>query len=171
MKRLAALLLIAALVVTSACGWRLRGSVSLPEGISAVQLTQADNPVEFRQSLTRLLETNGVTLVETGGEAQLVLNIGALNQRQRVGATGGNTLVTEYELNMEVPFSVQDGQGNTLLPRDTATNIRNYEFDQNDAASMEEEQRLIEREMYRDLAQQIVRRLRFIDMEPASENQ
>jgi len=160
LKTTLVLLLTACLI--SACGWRLRGSVALPDGLSAVKLNLANNPDDFERTLKQLLTANGVTLVESGETAQMVMNIGKIDESRRVGGTGSNTLATEYELEKEVQFSVEDNLGNLLLPEDTISSIRTYEFDQNDAVSMEEEQRLIQREMYSDMAQQIVRRLRFV---------
>ncbi len=160
---LSAIFLLVSIGFINGCGWRLRGGLTLPEGLNLVHVTASDPSSNFGRNLTQLLQANGVTTVDNSRDAQITINAGTLKESRRVVSTGGNTLVTEYELESSVSFSVEDNQGNTLIPTETAKTVRAYEFDQNDIVGKAQEERLIQSEMQRDLIQQIVRRLRFID--------
>ncbi len=162
--------LITSVSILNGCGWRLRGGLTLPDGLNLVHVATSDPSSSFGRNLTQLLQANGVTTVDSPRESQLTITTGTLEERRRVVSTGGNTLVTEYELESSIPFSVEDNLGNSLIPTETATTTRVYEFDQNDIVGKAQEERLIQSEMQRDLIQQIVRRLRFIDASPPENN-
>jgi LPS-assembly lipoprotein len=167
MKRPAIVLLLLLFTVTlaSACGWRLRGTMTLPEGLNTIYLNnQAESPILPRM-LETLLTANQVNVTDSASAAQLIINILSYREERRVVSVGANTLVTEYELNAQANFSIEDAEGNIVLPPSDASVIRNYVFDQNNVLGKEEEERLIQSEMRRDIAQQIVRRLRFLDLQ------
>ena len=57
--------LSALVIITSACGWQLRGIVVLPPSVQVMTLeSQANN--RFNQRLRMQLEFNGVTLLDDG---------------------------------------------------------------------------------------------------------
>ncbi|MGI1680156.1 MAG: hypothetical protein K6L75_15560 [Cellvibrionaceae bacterium] len=167
---LSGLILLVSISAINGCGWRLRGGLTLPDGLNLVHVSASDPSSSFGRNLTQLLQANGVTTVDSPQESQITITTGALEESRRVVSTGGNTLVTEYELESSVPFSVEDNLGNILIPTETATTTRAYEFDQNDIVGKAQEERLIQSEMQRELIQQIVRRLRFIDSSPQDSN-
>lgn len=177
-KRYFSLLLSLTIIAVSlqslnGCGWRLRGGLTLPDGLELVHVTSANasgSANRFDRYLIQLLEANGVTTVDNPQDAQITIATGALEETRRVVSTGGNTLVTEYELESRIAFSVQNNQGELLIPNETAIATRVYEFDQNDIVGKAEEERIIQTEMQRDLVQQIVRRLRFIGDSVAPSN-
>lgn len=159
-----ALVIVLALALVSACGWRLRGTVAMPAGLETLYVNEGGDSQRLASSLRDLLTANNVTVAEQESAAQLVINLLAYDEERRVVAVGDNTLVTEYELIAETEFSIEDGQGNTLLPADRISLIRSYEYDQDNVLGKEEEERLIQEEMRRETAQQIIRRLRFLNV-------
>lgn len=162
------LFLIAAALFVSACGWHLRGTLTLPEGLDKVYLNNQANTQVLQRTLSELLVANQVTLANSPGAAQLLINILSYDEDRRVVSIGDNTLVTEYELIAEADFSIEDAQGNLVLPESEVSVIRAYQFDQNNVLGKAEEERLIQTEMRRELAQQIIRRLRFVDLQAAA---
>ncbi len=159
-------LLILALAIT-ACGWRLRGTLTLPEGLESIQIVDNANSSFLSKQLTQLLEANGVALVDANPDMFIVL----IEEREdkRIIAVGSNTLASEYELSSEARYFINDAEGKMLTPESTVSVVRSYEFNENDVVSKAEEERIIQQEMRRELAQQIIRRLRFVSITPEDE--
>lgn len=161
------LVIFLSLLLISACGWRLRGSVALPPSINAIYL-QGDAEL-IMAPMRELLRANDVRVADGISQAQLVVDIQDYEEERRVVSVGANTRVSEYELIAEARFSIIDAQGHQLLPDGEASLIRSYQYDQNNVLAMEAEERLIMEEMRRELARQIIGRLRFIDLTSANE--
>ncbi len=159
-------LLILTLAIT-ACGWRLRGTLTLPEGLESIQIVDNANSSFLSKQLTQLLVANGVALVDANPDMFIVL----IEEREdkRIIAVGSNTLASEYELSSEARYFINDAEGKMLAPESTVSVVRSYEFNENDVVSKAEEERIIQQEMRRELAQQIIRRLRFVSTTPEDE--
>ncbi len=159
-------LLILTLAIT-ACGWRLRGTLTLPEGLESIQIVDNANSSFLSKQLTQLLVANGVALVDANPDMFIVL----IEEREdkRIIAVGSNTLASEYELSSEARYFINDAEGKMLAPESTVSVVRSYEFNENDVVSKAEEERIIQQEMRRELAQQIIRRLRFVSITPEDE--
>lgn len=162
------LVFFATLFLLSACGWHLRGTLTLPEGLDRVYLDDDADGEALLDTLDELLTANEVRVADQPTTAQLVINLLSFEEERRVVAVGGNTLVTEYELITEATFSIEGSQGEVLLPPSDLSVIRSYQFDRENVLGMVEEQSLIQNEMRRELAQQIVRRLRFMNLQNGS---
>ncbi|GAB1263799.1 hypothetical protein NBRC116493_30480 [Aurantivibrio infirmus] len=159
-------LLVLTLAIT-ACGWRLRGTLTLPEGLESIQIVDNANSSFLSKQLTQLLVANGVALVDANPDMFIVL----IEEREdkRIIAVGSNTLASEYELSSEARYFINDAEGKMLAPESTVSVVRSYEFNENDVVSKAEEERIIQQEMRRELAQQIIRRLRFVSITPEDE--
>lgn len=157
------------LLLVSACGWHLRGTLALPEGLDTVYLNNRAGTETLQRTFEELLTANNVNVANSPSAAQLIINILDYREERRVVSIGDNTLVTEYELIAEADFSIEDAQGNTVLPSGEASVIRAYQFDRNNVLGKAEEERLIQTEMRREMAQQIIRRLRFLNLPVAAD--
>lgn len=152
-------------ILLTACGWHLRGNLTLPQGLNRVYLDDEADGEPLLNAVEELLTANDVEIAKNPAAAQLTIRLLSYDEERRVVAVGGNTLVTEYELVDRGSFSVADGQGQVLLPASDLSVVRSYQFDRNNVLGMEQEERLIQEEMRRELAQQIIRRLRFADLD------
>lgn len=160
-----AVVLVAAIL--SACGWHLRGSIVLPDNIQSVYIdNQASDPA-LLEELERLLTVNDVVISETATGADLVINLLDFAENRRVNSLNSNTIVREYELISEAEYEIKNAAGEILLEPNVAQLSRIYTFDQNAVVSAAEEQQIIQEELRLELAQQIVRRLRFLNTAPA----
>lgn len=160
------LVILISLLLISACGWRLRGSMALPPGIDVIYLQGGAELI--MEPMRELLRANQVRVADGPSQAQLVVDVQHYDEEKRVVSVGANTRVSEYELIAEARFSISDAQGHQLLPVDEASLIRTYQYDQDNVLAMDAEERLILEEMRRELARQIVGRLRFLDLSPAN---
>jgi len=166
-KHLQLITLMIMVLAVSSCGWRLRGTLTLPEGLESIQIVDNAGSSFLAKQLSQLLQANGVSLVDENPDMAIVL----VEEREdkRIVAVGSNTLASEYELSAEARYFISDADGKELVPESTASVLRSYEFNENNVVSKAEEERIILQEMRRELAQQIIRRLRFIGTASNSE--
>lgn len=155
-------LVLIQLALLSACGWRLRGTLDIANGLETIYVTAQDAHGNLVTDLRRLLEANKITLVNSAQEAQLSINIIRERQERRTVSVGSNALAAEYELTMEAEYSIRTDTTGALDTPKIATVTRSFTFDENDVISKAEEESLIQEEMRRDLAQQIIRRVNVI---------
>lgn len=160
-----AVVLVAAIL--SACGWHLRGSIVLPDNIQSVYIDNQTSDPALLEELERLLTVNDVVISETATGADLVINLLDFAENRRVNSLNSNTIVREYELISEAEYEIKNAAGEILLEPNVAQLSRIYTFDQNAVVSAAEEQQIIQEELRLELAQQIVRRLRFLNTAPA----
>ncbi|OUS40498.1 hypothetical protein A9R00_05690 [Oleispira antarctica] len=89
--------LSALVIITSACGWQLRGIVVLPSSIQVMTLeSQANN--RFTQRLRMQLEFNGVTLANDGS-ANVRLQVEPILIERLILSVNSSGQAAEYELN------------------------------------------------------------------------
>ena len=66
-------------------------------------------------------------------------------------------------------YEIRNRQGVLLAPMTTATNARTYDYSAGNASSASQEEALLLREMRRDIAQQMLRRLQAVSVNSAAE--
>ncbi len=167
MKKLITTLLCTTLL--TACGWHLRGSTSVPLVIDSVFVSAEDSHGALVTDLKRTLEASDVALASSTSEGQYRIYLSRESTQRRTASVGGDALAAEYELTMSVDYRIENAAGEAISPVSTAKSFRSYDFDRNAVVAKAEEERLIQQEMRSDLVQQILRRLRFISQQPASE--
>lgn len=154
---------LVAITLLSACGWHLRGTIALPDNIESVYIDDRASGPELAADIAEVLRSNGVTLSQSMASADLIIVLHEFRQDRRISSVNSNTIVSEYELISEAEYEIKNAAGETLLQPGSSRQSRIYTFDQNAVVSAAAEQQLIQRELRLDLAQQIVRRLRFLD--------
>ena len=157
--RLALLLLTLAL---GACGWELRGDYDLPAELTHIDLRaqQPDHPLVLK--FERALKVAGVDAQDSGA-ATAVLNIGKINRELRNVAVDSRGRASEKGLWLSVAVSAMTPEGEMLLQQTTLSTNRIYRYDPNNVVAKDEEEQLIEQELYDNLVGQLMRRLRRID--------
>jgi LPS-assembly lipoprotein len=160
-RRLAALLLAALLL--AGCGFHLRGasSVVLPPELNVMRVTMGRDSyppllVEMRNALLAL---GAVRLTDDISAEVPVLRLYGETSASEVLAVDSSGRVSGYVLNYRVDFSLDDGKGKALLPRQPVKLQREYTFDRLNVLATEKQSDFLQNEMRRDAAQQILRRL------------
>ncbi len=146
-------LLAAALV--SACGFRLRGSVTLPEDLRNIYV---EAPIEISSELATVLDGGGGTVAKTPGEADGVIKVQSENYQQRVVAVDAATgKAREFELLYTLEFSVRMKDGTMLVPPKHLVIRRIYVFDPTAVIGATRNVELLQVDMRRDAAERIIR--------------
>jgi len=76
-----------------------------------------------------------------------------------VGSVGGNARVNEFNMVYHVDLEIVDGGGKTVLEKQPIEQTRSFTFDQTQAAGTGAQQDVIRREMERDMAQTVMRKI------------
>lgn len=161
---IARFIIVLVILSIQGCGWHLRGSIVLPENIESVYIDNRASNRELENDLIDLLQSNSVTLSQSFSNADLVIVLLDFEQNRRVNSLNSNTIVREYELITEAEYEIKNAQGETLLEPNITQLSRIYTYDQNAVVSASAEERIIQRELRLELAQQIIRRLRFLEI-------
>ena len=146
-------LLVAALV--SACGFRPRGSVALPEDFREVYV---DAPVEIADEIAIFLESGGASVIDASGEADAVIKVGSQSYNRRVVAVEATTgKGREFELLYTLDFTVRMRDGTMLVPSEHVVVRRMFRFDPTAVIGATQNVEALQRDMRRDAAEKIVR--------------
>ena len=161
MRKRTLLSLMALAPLVSACGFRLRGAPSFP---FASLFLQAPAGSPLTREVLRHLATAGSTLsvvlppaAVTTAEVTLRL---LDEQRQRVVlAKTVSGQVREVELRLTTRFSLVDKEGRVWIEDTELRQKRDMSYNESLVLAKEEEEASLYRNMYADMAQQILRRL------------
>lgn len=161
MRKRALLSLMALAPVVSACGFRLRGAPSFPFKTLYVQAPEGS---PFTREVLRNLATAGGNLTVVlppakpdTAEATLQL-LGERRQRIILAKTVSGQ-VREVELRLFARFRLVDQQGRVWLEDTELQQKREMSYSESLALAKDEEEAMLYRNMYSDLAQQLLRRL------------
>jgi len=138
----------------SGCGWRVRGSdsgssLTIKTALAGVQHTVYR---EIEKNLQRR------DILVSASEAAIVLTLAEEKWQRRSVSVSNSALAAEYQLTLNVAYSVTSQDHQPITAR-TARLARSYTFDQNDAVGKDREERLLRKEMQRDIARQIQRQV------------
>jgi LPS-assembly lipoprotein len=155
--RIAILLLI---LTVAGCGFKLRGVYSLPDSISPLYITQAgDDGNELTNALTVQLESSGIIVASERKQASAVLQLSDHSSDRRVVALDKSGKVAEYELHETLRFKLIDRSGTELVPPQQVNQLQSYANPEVRVLGKQLEEDILRRDMRRDLAGQIIRRL------------
>lgn len=152
---LVALLVLAALTLAS-CGFKLRGSQTLPFDTLYV----AGGNEAFVADLKRVIAASSSTrLVDDAKSAQAVLQIDSVHQEKHIVSLSGAGRVREFQLRYRVSFRLNDDKNRLLIPASVIALNRDMTYDDTLLLAKEAEEALLYRDMQNDAIQQILRRL------------
>lgn len=155
------------LLTLTACGWHLRGAETA-DNTSAynqainLSIKSTDNHGPLMNALRQQLHSYKVTEVTAGTPGAYGLELKELRLDKRAAGVGSDALVNVYELILFVDYQIQGPDKLLTGPNTRGSVSRTYNFDVNQANYSEQEEALILREMHRDLAQQILRRIKVL---------
>lgn len=149
-------LLLFVVLTLGACGFHLRGPAQLPFETLYVQ----GGGNQLGPDLQRYLRSgSNVTVVQTPGEAQAVLDILGEGREKRILSLTGGGRVGEFELYYRLSFRLHDGKGTELMPLQQLELKRTLSFSDVQVLAKEQEEAMLYRDMQGDAVQQVIRRL------------
>ena len=156
-------LLVSAVVSLSSCGFALRGTAALPAELQSLQVQSADTNSDIARELRRVLQNNDVNVADATQTSGYSLQVGQEQNSERALSVNSQARAGEYQMTMSVPFQLLNA-GTPVLGPETISLERVYLADPENAAAKSDEARLIQQEMRRELALQILRRLQAVEL-------
>lgn len=152
----------------SACGWHIRGSVELPKQLSNLYISATDSKGALITDLRQLLKTNRISLTDTAADANYSLNVLEETKDRHTAGVGGDELSSSYEITLKANYEIHL-KNSDQITKGTAISVRNFNYNTAAINSATQEELLLDQEMRRDLAQQILRRLSSTVANPPNE--
>lgn len=152
------LVMCTALLVTTGCGFQLRGQSPLP--FDSVHVDAAGGSA-LQPLLTQHLRLNGKRVLPTAEGAQVVIHIDKETRSKEILSLSGGGKVREYRLGYRLVLSVTNGAGRQILTPIDLKITRDYSYDDAQALAKEGEEAQLMRDMEQEMLRQVVRRLAF----------
>ena len=166
-------IMVSLLVLTlSACGWHLRGSATGDDKLAMttpldVVIVTKDDHSPLINALRQSFRGYKINELTTANANSLTLNLDREILDKRTAGVGSDALTSAYEIILRVDYTISNASG-VISPRDTSARIsRTYNYNVNNANSAAQEEELVLREMRRELAQTILRRVKNLGAKPA----
>lgn len=141
----------------SGCGFHLRGSQLGVQSLPPLYVKGED--LKGVDVIYRVLRQAGVSVVGRGEDAALVLHLISEKRERRVLSVNTAGKVQEYELHYGVTFAVEDKGGTVLMPEQTISLIRDFDYSGDDVLAKESEADDLYRAMLEETAGQIIMRM------------
>jgi LPS-assembly lipoprotein len=160
MKTWTQLLIVAALLSLTACGFHVRGhnNMQVKLAFQSVYL-RANSDSPFIADLRKALALNKVTVTDTAEEATITLEIISETTDKQIISLSAAGKVLAYDLRYLVTISAYDKQLSYWLPRSEIALNRNMTYDDTQVLAKEQEQAVLYKDMRTDAVAQVLRRL------------
>ncbi|MBB6599136.1 LPS assembly lipoprotein LptE [Luteimonas sp. MC1825] len=142
-----------------ACGFHLRDALSLPADLDRVRVIAQDPYSALAQSLSRSLERAGIEVPAGDSPGASVLRIHSEQWESQPLSVDQFGRAQEYTLRYASVFSLVDGEGGTLVPQQVIELSRDYVSLPQDSTGSESERELLSRELQREMASAVLRRI------------
>ncbi len=146
-------------LATAGCGWQLRGSKNIAANIDALTVTGENRYGKMARSLAEEMRVQHIA--DTGTQAWNLLLLEE-EMKENVLAYSDTNNAAMFEIELIVRFSVTNSQGATVIAPNTERVVRVYEVNNNRRLAMDREMQLLKDEAYREMANNILRRIDFI---------
>ncbi|MEI7463719.1 MAG: LPS assembly lipoprotein LptE [Burkholderiales bacterium] len=147
-----------ATVPLASCGFQLRGAQELR--FRTVQLAGFKPHSPLEKELRRAINASQTTrVVDSGGEAQVVLEAISERRERNVVATTSAGQVRQISLRVRFTFKLRTPSDRELIGSTELLLGRDISYNESEALAKEQEEALLYREMQTDIVSQIMRRL------------
>jgi LPS-assembly lipoprotein len=143
--------------LASACGFRPRGSLTLPQDFRHVYVAA---PVQIADELSIFLDSGGAATTKSPADADAVISVQSEAFEDRVAAVDASTgKAREFELLYTLDFSVRMKDGAMLVASERMVVRRVYIFDPTAVLGATNNVETLHVDMRRDAAERIIRRM------------
>jgi LPS-assembly lipoprotein len=158
MSRVLTLLLVLTALLSSGCGYHLRGEANLPPEMQKTQLIIDDEYSTLARRLRVMLERSGVEFV-TADQASAILEIPQNRIVTEVLTIADNARVREYRVTATLKFRLTDSRGQELIGWQTLRQSREISFDEQRILASSREQEYLREDLAETMAQLLIARL------------
>jgi len=159
--RLLKLIALLPVLALAACGFHLRGSAAMPNGMQRVHLTVGGGG-DFQRKLARALLASNVTLEDKGGPGIAELRVPAQNFTVQSLTINGAAQVTEFAVRFHVVFTATDAEGKVIAPAQAIDLQREYSYDASQPVGTQSQMEQIQGSLIDDAIQAVLFRLQAV---------
>ena len=158
MPKFKVLFVLTTLFIISACGYHLRGSINLPEGLKRIYLVNASP--DLKRTMKKILKSSGGKLLEQADNAGIVIQLikEKLDKRALSLSTSGRA--NEYEIIYTLQFNLLNSGGQALSEQQEIKISRDYFDNQEQVLAKHNEEQIIREEMLRNAVRSLLIRAR-----------
>lgn len=157
------LLLACAALPLAACGFRLRGSQTLP--IDTLYLALPTNSAVGAEITRVVRASTNARVVPDRKEAQAIFELLGEEREREVLSVNAQGRAREYQLRLRATFRVTAPNGTELIAPTALVARRDIAFNESELLAKESEEALLYRDMQSDLVRQMVSRLKGIRLD------
>lgn len=153
------ILMIGLLLLTSACGFHLRGSQTTKFDISNVYI-HSSSATKLATEVKSQLTSSGSSVAASSDTAKYILTLKEERFEKSVLSVNAATgKVEEYQILYTAKMDVSQGDGKLLAENDRISSSRDFTFDENAVLGKFSEEELLQEDIVRRAASQVLRRL------------
>jgi len=153
------ILLIALCSFLLGCGFQLRGTGSASIPFESIYISALEGEPIITE-LKHSIQSSGKTLVlDKPLDAEATLHIISAQYTKHIWSISGSGRVREFQLRYRVSYRLADSKGLQIVPPSVVNLSRVLPYGDAQVLAKQAEEKMLAREMYRDAAQQIIRRL------------
>ncbi len=142
----------------TACGYHMRGAVTLPAEMQTTWIQGSSNS-QLVRDIRRNLIASKINVVSEKTEGAATLSITRDSISRRILSIGSDGKAREFMLLYEVDYQLRSADGKPVHELQRVRLQRSYLYDPNDVLAAGQEEATLRREMVRDMASLILRRL------------
>ncbi len=143
----------------SACGFRLRGSIEVPEVLQETYIAGIAEFSELNQELKRILQRSGSEIQSHSENANSIITIQGERFWRRALSVDAIGRASEYELHYSYSFTITNLKGEVIIPSQSIKVTRDYTFDPNNVLAKDVEEQQIRIDMIKFSVRQMMRRI------------
>lgn len=149
--------LAASLLLTTACGWQLRGAgLSLPDNVDHIFI---EGNTAVANALRQSLTTGDQSLASSAANADVILRITSDRFDQRTATISASARISERRMTHEVEYLIVDNAGDPIFPPGRLDIERIYEYNEDNVLATDDEVVMLRQEMLQDLVRQLQMRV------------
>ncbi len=153
------LMMICLLLLTTACGFHLRGSQVTDFDIANVYINPSSAPKLAKEVMSQL-SGSGVTMANSAQDAAYVITLKEERFDKSVLSVSAATgKVEEYQIVYSAKMDAAQSDGKSIVQNDRISVMRDFTFDENAVLGKFSEEGLVQEDLIRSAASQVLRRL------------
>ena len=153
------LLLICLLLLTTACGFHLRGSQISKFDINNLYINPSSAPRLAKEVKSQLAGSGG-SLASSSGSASYIITLKEEHFEKSVLSVSADTgKVEEYQIILNAKLDAAHPDGRSIIENDRVRVTRDFTFDENAVLGKFSEEGVLEDDLIRSAASKVLRRL------------
>jgi LPS-assembly lipoprotein len=144
----------------TACGFHLRGDVTLPQSINPMYISGLSEYKPMYREIRESLKTSGISITTNPTEANSKLEVFEDRLVQNILSVDSRGKVVEYDLIYIFTFSLKDKNNDTLAAKQRMHVQRNFLNPETTVLGKTQEQRVIEESLRKDISNNLLFRIK-----------